>query len=64
MTIPKYTITNLILSYIVKYELSIDKIRNTPMPPTALHTIREKYATEEIDKLGELISYPIDTVKH
>ena len=59
MTIPKYTITNLILSYIIKYELSIDKIRNTPMPSTALGTIREKYATEEIDKLGELISYPI-----
>lgn len=59
MNTHKYTITNLILSYIVKYELSIDKIKNTPMPSSTLASIREKYHTEEIDKLGELIAYPI-----
>jgi hypothetical protein len=59
MTIPKYTITNLILSYIIKYELSIQKIKSTPMPSTTLQAIKEKFRTEEIDKLGELIAYPI-----
>lgn len=59
MNIPKYTITNLILSYIVKYELSIDKIKNTPMPSSTLSQVKEKYRTDEIDKLGELISYSI-----
>lgn len=59
MNIPKYTITNLILSYIVKYELSIDKIKNTPMPSSTLLQLKEKYRTDEIDKLGELISYSI-----
>ncbi len=59
MITPKYTITNLILSYILKYELSIDKIRNTPVPQSTLSTILEKYHADEIDKLGELISYPI-----
>mgnify|MGYP005812876947 CR=1 FL=1 len=59
MNIPKYTITNLILNYIVKYELSIDKIKNTPIPSSSLANIKEKVNTEEIDKLGELIGYPI-----
>lgn len=59
MNIPKYTITNLILNYIVKYELSIDKIKNTHMPTSTLSSIKEKVHTEEIDKLGELIAYPI-----
>ncbi len=59
MEIPKYTITNLILNYIIKYELSIDKIRNTPMATPALSLLKERIHTEEIDKLGELIGYPI-----
>lgn len=59
MNIPKYTITNLILNYIVKYELSIDKIKNTPIPHSSLLSIKERIDSEEIDKLGELIGYPI-----
>ncbi len=59
MNTHKYTITNLILNYILKYELSIEKIKDTPMPTSTLTGIKEKYQTEEIDKLGELISYPI-----
>ncbi|MGI6423018.1 MAG: DeoR family transcriptional regulator [Candidatus Dojkabacteria bacterium] len=59
MNTHKYTITNLILNYIIRYELSIEKIKDTPMPSSTLSTIKEKFRTEEIDKLGELISYPI-----
>lgn len=59
MNIPKYTITNLILTYILKYELALQKIKDTPLPQPFLQSLREKYQAEEIDKLGELIAYPI-----
>ena len=59
MVTPKYTITNLILNYIVKYELAIQKIKETPLQKSLLESSKEKYQAEEIDKLGELISYPI-----
>lgn len=55
----KYTITNLILNYIVKYELAIQTINNTVIPSPLLFEVTEKLRTEEIDKLGELIAYPI-----
>lgn len=59
MITPKYTITNLILNYIVKYELALQKINDTPLSKSLFETFKEKYQAEEIDKLGELISYPI-----
>lgn len=59
MVTPKYTITNLILNYIVKYELALQKIKDTPLSKGLFETFKEKYQAEEIDKLGELISYPI-----
>lgn len=59
MEIPKYTITNLILNYIVKYELAIQSIKDTVIPSPLLDELREKLRAEEIDKLGELIAYPI-----
>lgn len=55
----KYTITNLILNYIVKYELAIQSINQTVVPSPLLEQVREQLRTEEIDKLGELIAYPI-----
>lgn len=59
MNIPKYTITNLILTYILKYELALQKIKDTPLPQPHLQNLCEKYQAEEIDKMGELIAYPI-----
>ncbi len=59
METPKYTITNLILSYILKYELAIQAINQTVIPSPLLQDVREKLRAEEIDKLGELIAYPI-----
>ncbi len=55
----KYTITNLIVDYIVKYELSIQSINQTVVPSPLLEQTREQLRAEEIDKLGELIAYPI-----
>ena len=59
MEIPKYTITNLILNYIVKYELAIQTIKQTVIPSPLLSEEREKIRAEEIDKLGEFIDYDI-----
>ena len=59
METPKYTITNLILNYIVKYELAIQSIKDTVIPSPLLDEVREKLRAEEIDKMGELIAYPI-----
>lgn len=55
----KYTITNLILQYIVKYELAIQAINQIVIPSPLLEQTREQFRTDDIDKLGELISYPI-----
>ena len=55
----KYTITNLMLNYIVKYEIAIHSIKQTVVPSPLLEQVREQLRTEEIDKLGELIAYPI-----
>jgi len=54
-----YTITNLILDYIVKYELAIKSINETVIPSPLLKQTREQLRADEIDKLGELIAYPI-----
>ena len=59
METPKYTITNLIVNYILKYELAIQSINQTVIPSPLLQEVREKLRSEEIDKLGELIAYPI-----
>ncbi|KKP43307.1 MAG: filamentation induced by cAMP protein fic [candidate division WS6 bacterium GW2011_GWC1_33_20] len=59
MITPKFTITNLILNYIVKYELAIQSIKDTQVPSPLLQQLREQLRTEEIDKLGELIAFPI-----
>jgi hypothetical protein len=43
MEIPKYTITNLILNYIVKYELAIQTIKQTyTKPPTFRRKRKDK----------------------
>ena len=42
METPKYTITNLILNYIVKYELAIQSIKDTVIPSPLLDEVREK----------------------
>ncbi len=59
MKTPKYTLTNLMLSYIVKYELALNDMRYNPLPEKYISPILEKLATEDLDNLGELISYPI-----
>jgi Fic family protein len=55
MTKPIYTITNLILQYIVRYELAIQEILNTKLPEKYYQPLKEKYFAENYHQLGELI---------
>lgn len=59
MKTPQYTITNLILNYIIKYELAVSDINHYPLPDKYKTIIQEKYDSEDTEKLGELIAYPI-----
>jgi len=54
-----YNITNLILYYIVRYELAVKDILNTHLPGEYFEKTYERYKAEEIDQLGELIGKPI-----
>jgi len=47
------------LNYIVKYELSINEIKYHPIPDKYKIVIEEKLGAEDIESLGELISYPL-----
>ncbi|HOV34473.1 MAG TPA: DeoR family transcriptional regulator [Candidatus Dojkabacteria bacterium] len=59
MKIPKYTLTNLMLNYIVKYEIAITDIKYNPIPEKYKTSIKERLSAEDIQSLGELVSYPI-----
>lgn len=56
---PTYTITHLILNYIVKIELATKEINSIHLPISHFQTIYEKLHSEDIDKLGELVGYSI-----
>lgn len=59
MRTPKYTLTNLLLTYILRYELALKDIKYNPLPEKYYDEIRERFASEDINSLGELISFPI-----
>lgn len=59
MYLPTYTITNLILDYIVRYELSIRTITSTPLPYKYKLELYEKNRSEDLQALGEIIGSQI-----
>ncbi|MHC1716719.1 MAG: hypothetical protein AB9915_02445 [Candidatus Dojkabacteria bacterium] len=59
MKTPKYKLTNLILNYIVRYELAINEIKYHPLPEKYKIALEEKFGAEDIESLAELISYPL-----
>lgn len=59
MKTPQYTITSLILNYIVKYELAVADITHYPLPEKYKSSIQEKYDAEDTEKLGELVGNPL-----
>ena len=59
MKTPKYTITNLLLQYIIKYEASIITLNQIQLPEKYEEALKEKYAAENTQKLGDLVGNPI-----
>ena len=59
MKTPNYTITNLILTYLIKYELSLADIRYHLLPDDLLEPLIEKYLAEDLENLGNLVGNPI-----
>ncbi|MDD4381996.1 MAG: hypothetical protein PHE21_01465 [Candidatus Dojkabacteria bacterium] len=59
MKTPSYNISNLILSYIVRYELAIKDIVDNPLPEKYLTPLLEKYGAKDIECMGELVGAPV-----
>ncbi len=59
MRTPKYTLTNLILRYIIKYELSINNLKNNKLPDKHKAPLEEKYSAQDINALGNLVGNSI-----
>ncbi|MBD3329145.1 DeoR family transcriptional regulator [Candidatus Dojkabacteria bacterium] len=56
---PTYTISNLILDYIVKIELSFEKISHTPLPGSHQSDLYMRNKAEDIHSLSQLIGNEI-----
>lgn len=59
MRTPKYTLTNLLLNYIVKYEVCINELKYKQLPEQYKNILEEKHGAEDIQSLGELVGNPI-----
>ncbi|HNZ70400.1 MAG TPA: DeoR family transcriptional regulator [Candidatus Dojkabacteria bacterium] len=59
MNLPTFTITNLILDYIIRIELSANKIKGLPLPYNVKNDIYQLQKTDDIYFLGELTGYKI-----
>ncbi len=56
---PNITLTNLIVKYLVTFELNIEKIKNTPLPYKQKKQLYEKVHAEDLNALAEIINMPI-----
>ncbi len=56
---PNITLTNLMVKYIVTFELNIEKIKNIALPYKQRKEIYEKVHAEDINALSEIINQPI-----
>lgn len=59
MITPKYTLTNRMLSYIVKYELALSDIKYNQLPEEYRFPLSEKYSAEDIQKMADLVGFPL-----
>lgn len=56
---PNLTLTNLIVKYIVTFEINNERIKCTPLPYKQRKQLYEKVHAEDINALGEIINLPI-----
>ncbi len=59
MKIPDYTNTNLIINYLIKIELILERIKNLPIPKTYIRDFQEDQYADDIEALSKLINDPI-----
>lgn len=62
-SLPSYSITHLIVNYLIKFEVAMDKINSTPLPKDNLKELLAQTETIEIQQLSELIGNPIQEYK-
>ncbi|MCA9375200.1 Fic family protein [Candidatus Dojkabacteria bacterium] len=55
MKTPTFTITNLISDYLIRYEVSLERIKSTPLPHTHREELEGDLLTDDIYNLSELI---------
>ncbi len=56
---PNITLTNLIVKYIVNFELNIEKIKSITLPYKQKKLLYEKVHAEDLSALGQIINLPI-----
>jgi len=61
--LPTFSNTHLIVNYLIRFEVALSKIQNTPLPKQHLKELQIKIATAEIQNLSELIGSPIQEYK-
>lgn len=59
MNLPSYTVTNLVVDYLIKYELANQSIKSNPLPFTHKTDLETRLQSEDIQQMSELIAYPI-----
>ncbi len=56
---PNVTLTNLMMKYIVTFEINNERIKNIPLPYKEKKQLYEKIHAEDINALGEMINLPV-----
>ena len=56
---PNVTLTNLMVKYIVTFEINNERIKNIPLPYKEKKMLYEKVHAEDINSLGEIINLPV-----
>lgn len=59
MELPSYTLTNLIVEYLIRYETALQKIKSMPIPFSYKSELEIVLQSEDIKHLSELIGAPI-----
>jgi len=56
---PNISLSNLMVKYLITFELNCEKIRNIPLPYKQKKLLFEKVHAEDLNALGEIIGLPI-----
>jgi len=61
--LPTFSNTHLIVNYLIRFEVALSKIQNTPLPKQHIKELQMKVEVAEIKNLSELIGSPIQEYK-